>query len=42
MVRFYVNRIENGKMELEKVPKLWYEDVKAELIKLGLLKEETE
>ncbi len=33
MVKFYVNRIENGKMTLEDVPNLWKKKVEAELEK---------
>ncbi len=33
MVKFYVNRIKNGKMQPEDVPTLWKEKVAAELAK---------
>lgn len=33
MVAFYVNKINNGEMTIEKVPKLWNEKVKLELEK---------
>lgn len=31
MVKFYVNRIEQNKMNLEDVPSKWYTDVKEKL-----------
>ena len=37
MVKFYVNRIKQGKMTLEEVPAKWRDDVRAELEKQGLL-----
>ena len=33
MVKFYVNRIQNGAMTLEEVPSLWKKKVEAELAK---------
>ena len=33
MVKFYVNRIKNGKMTLDEVPPKWREAVRAELEK---------
>ena len=28
MVRWYINRIQNGKMTLNEVPKRWFDEVK--------------
>ena len=33
MVKFYVNRIENGKMTLEQVPAKWHDAVESALKK---------
>ncbi len=33
MVKFYVNRVQNGGMTLEEVPNLWKKKVEAELAK---------
>ena len=33
MVKFYVNRIENGKMTLEQVPTKWHDAVESALKK---------
>lgn len=33
MVKFYVNRINNGKMTLDEVPQKWRAEVEAELAK---------
>ena len=35
MVKFYVNRIKQGKMKLENVPEMWREAVRQALIDEG-------
>lgn len=35
MVKFYINRIQKGKLTLEEVPERWRADVEAELKKLS-------
>lgn len=42
MVKFYVNRIKNDKMQLEDVPIKWREEVKSELEQIGMLDVEAE
>ena len=40
MKELYVKLIKRGEFELEKVPPHWYDDVKAQLIEDGFLKED--
>lgn len=42
MVNLYVNLIRHGKWTLERVPSIWYDDVKQRCIEEGLIDPEEE